>query len=67
LLDSLTRATFRKAEFGFFGVMVLTNKHTPRFCGFIVLIMRRSFKLKVLRKAVALIFAGLDRRFLLIS
>ena len=27
-----TRAIFRRAEFGFFGVMVLTCKHTPRFC-----------------------------------
>jgi hypothetical protein len=28
-----TRATFRKAEFGFFGVVVYTRVHTPRFCG----------------------------------
>jgi hypothetical protein len=28
-----TRATLRKAEFGFFGVVVLTTVHTPRFCG----------------------------------
>src|SRR5947209_4337002 len=32
-LDSRTRATFRSAEFGFFGVIVLTTVHTPRFCG----------------------------------
>src|SRR6476659_4866573 len=32
-LDSRTRAIFRSAEFGFFGVIVLTCKHTPRFCG----------------------------------
>src|SRR5262249_9330554 len=32
-LDSRTRAIFRKAEFGFFGVIVLTCRHTPRFCG----------------------------------
>src|SRR4029077_20990318 len=31
--DKRTRATFRKAELGFLGVMVLTCKHTPRFCG----------------------------------
>src|SRR5215475_5056501 len=28
-----TRATFRRAEFGFFGVCVNTRTHTPRFCG----------------------------------
>src|SRR5262245_31821181 len=32
-LERRTRATFRKAELGFLGVMVLTCKHTPRFCG----------------------------------
>ena len=28
-----TRAIFRKAEFGFLGVIVLTWRQTPRFCG----------------------------------
>ena len=28
-----TRQTFRSAEFGFFGVVVYTRTHTPRFCG----------------------------------
>jgi hypothetical protein len=28
-----TRATFRKAELGFFGVWVYTRVQTPRFCG----------------------------------
>src|SRR6266699_7173598 len=28
-----TRATLRCAEFGFFGVVVYTRMHTPRFCG----------------------------------
>src|SRR5437588_5208588 len=32
-LESRMRATFRSAEFGFFGVIVLTTVHTPRFCG----------------------------------
>src|ERR1700754_475658 len=32
-LVSLTRATFRRAEFGFFGVVVYTRVHTPRRCG----------------------------------
>src|SRR3954451_8860580 len=32
-VDSRTRAIFRRAEFGFFGVIVLTCRHTPRFCG----------------------------------
>jgi hypothetical protein len=27
-------ATLRSAEFGFFGVVVYTRVHTPRFCGF---------------------------------
>jgi hypothetical protein len=31
--DKRTRVIFRKAEFGFFGVIVRTSKHTPRFCG----------------------------------
>jgi polyferredoxin len=26
-------ATLRSAEFGFFGVVVYTRVHTPRFCG----------------------------------
>src|SRR3954453_13732455 len=30
---SRTRATFRSAEFGFFGVWVNTRTQTPRFCG----------------------------------
>jgi hypothetical protein len=32
-LVSRTRATLRSAEFGFFGVCVMTRVHTPRFCG----------------------------------
>ena len=32
-LVSRTRATFRRAEFGFFGVVVYTRTQTPRFCG----------------------------------
>src|ERR1700733_5001734 len=32
-LDNRTRATFRRAEFGFLGVIVFTCKHTPRFWG----------------------------------
>jgi hypothetical protein len=31
LLVSRTRATFRKAELGFLGVVVYTRTHTPRF------------------------------------
>jgi hypothetical protein len=27
------RAILRRAEFGFFGVVVLTTVHTPRLCG----------------------------------
>jgi hypothetical protein len=32
-LVNLTRATFLNAEFGFFGVVVYTRVHTPRFWG----------------------------------
>jgi hypothetical protein len=32
-LVNRTLAIFRKAEFGFFGVVVLTFKHTPRLKG----------------------------------
>src|SRR5512142_3288347 len=32
-LVNRTRAILRSAEFGFFGVMVRTTVHTPRFCG----------------------------------
>ena len=28
-----TRVILRRAEFGFFGVIVRTCRHTPRFCG----------------------------------
>ncbi len=31
--DSLTLVILRRAELGFLGVIVLTCKHTPRFCG----------------------------------
>src|SRR5688572_20426888 len=31
--DKRTRATLRSAEFGFYGVVVYTRVHTPRFCG----------------------------------
>src|SRR5208282_586430 len=33
LFVSRARATFRSAEFGFFGVCVYTRTHTPRFSG----------------------------------
>ena len=32
-LVNRTLATFRNAEFGFFGVEVYTRTQTPRFCG----------------------------------
>src|SRR5664279_150931 len=35
-----TRATFRSAEFGFFGVVVYTRVHTPRRCGAAVFFLR---------------------------
>jgi hypothetical protein len=33
LLVNRTRATFRSAELGFFGVVVYTRVQTPRRCG----------------------------------
>src|SRR5215831_5029903 len=33
LLDNRTRATLRRAELGFLGVMILTCRQTPFFCG----------------------------------
>src|SRR3989337_1556750 len=32
-LERRTRVIFRRAEFGFLGVIVRTKRHTPRFCG----------------------------------
>src|SRR5690242_4299833 len=49
-----TRAIFRRAEFGFFGVVVETRVQTPRFCG-------------APASAGVLVFAGLDLRPLRIS
>src|SRR6478752_4491430 len=46
---SFTRATFRSAEFGFFGVVVYTRVHTPRRCGLPL-------------RAAVLTFATLSRR-----
>src|SRR3712207_2813704 len=45
-----TRATLRRAEFGFFGVVVYTRVHTPRFCGAATFVLR---PLPVLRPGVA--------------
>lgn len=35
-LERRTFATFLKAEFGFFGVVVYTRVQTPRLCGQLV-------------------------------
>src|SRR4051794_41900060 len=51
---SRTRATLRSAEFGFFGVIVETRVHTPRFCG-------------APSSAGVFVFSGLERRPFLIS
>src|SRR5215216_5929839 len=52
-----TRATLRRAEFGFFGVCVRTWVQTPRFCGepFLPSTLRRRLEceLKLKRKAGA--------------
>src|SRR3990170_3924175 len=52
-----TRATFRRAEFGFFGVCVRTLVQTPRFCGLPSPRTIRFFRaLKWKRRAGALVF-----------
>src|SRR6202042_261465 len=50
-----TRATFRKAEFGFFGVVVCTRVQTPRRCGAATFFLR---PLPDLRPGVASFFGG---------
>src|ERR1700733_12739703 len=54
-LVSRTRATFRRAEFGFFGVVVYTRVHTPRRCGAAPFFLR---PLPDLRPGVASFFLG---------
>src|SRR5574341_2418237 len=52
-----TRATLRRAEFGFFGVCVRTFVQTPRFCGLPLPRTIRLFRaLKWKRRAGALVF-----------
>ena len=58
-----TRAIFRSAEFGFLGVIVLTCRQTPRFCGAPGIGTWRWRRLfQFLRIAGALIFEILARR-----
>jgi hypothetical protein len=63
-LVNRTRAIFRKAEFGFFGVIVRTTVHTPRFCGAPSGCRKRRcvFELKVYSRAGALLFTFFDFR-----
>ena len=51
LLLKRTRATLRKAEWGFLGVIVLTTVTTPFLKGLKVLTKRFLILLKLLRKA----------------
>src|SRR5579859_7193577 len=53
-----TRATFRRAEFGFLGVVVYTRVHTPRRWGAAT---RRLRPLPDLRPGVASFFLGAVR------
>ena len=58
-----TLAIFRRAELGFFGVMVFTCVHTPRFWGDPLLRLVLPFNaLRVKRSAGALVFFGWDLR-----
>src|SRR5581483_11370197 len=53
-----TRATLRRAEFGFFGVVVYTRVQTPRRCGAATFFLR---PLPDLRPGVASFFFGVVR------
>src|SRR5436309_11880556 len=55
---SRTRATFRRAELGFFGVVVYTRVQTPRRCGAATFFLR---PLPDLRPGVASFFFGAVR------
>jgi hypothetical protein len=56
-LESRTRAIFRSAEFGFFGVIVRTCRQTPRFWGAPGIgVWRWSRLFQILRIAGALTF-----------
>src|SRR5215210_7673206 len=55
---SRTRHTLRRAEFGFFGVVVYTRVHTPRRCGAATFFLR---PLPDLRPGVASFFFGVLR------
>jgi hypothetical protein len=59
-LESLTLAILRKAEFGFFGVAVLTDVHTPRFCGLERSVWRPFLELNPLSNAGAVDFLRTD-------
>ena len=67
LFDSLTLATFRRAEFGFLGVIVLTTVQTPRLKGELIFSIARSLALKNLPNAETRVFLALGRRPFLIS
>jgi hypothetical protein len=56
-----TRAIFRRAEFGFFGVTVATRVQTPRFCGAATRFLRPWPDLS---PGVAVFFFGRLRPFL---
>src|SRR5258708_6206457 len=53
-----TRATLRRAELGFFGVVVYTRVHTPRRCGAATLRLRPA---PDFRPGVASFFLGATR------
>jgi hypothetical protein len=58
-----TRATFRRAEFGFFGVAVNTRRQTPRRWGQLVKsgdFEREAFGLRPLRMSCWIVGIGLD-------
>jgi hypothetical protein len=66
-LVSLTLAILRKAEFGFFGVVVATFKQTPRLKGLVVSTGLFFMVLKTFWKAGDFVFFFTDFLLLLFS
>ncbi len=69
LFERRTLATLRKAEFGFFGVTVRTNRQTPLFCGAPLGSSRTRLvcELRIARKAGVLGFLRVRLRGFLIN
>lgn len=62
LFENLTLATFLKAEFGFLGVMVLTDSTTPLLNGEAISENFLSLELNQRRREAVLLFLVIDLR-----